>query len=179
MTDPARLEDDPRWPALAARGGMIALPFPAPDGWPHGPIATGEKALEVGEDRLSAAYCTLSRHRFLRAALLLPITGARTVFGFETWASVSEESWNAFLAARAGGEPFRGSFAWLANALPGFDVTETVPCNLVPGPPGQMPRLQPQPGNPLHDAQRAGVAPDRLAAIFDAAGKDLEALLGN
>lgn len=177
MTEAAPLETDPRWQTLAQRGGLISLPFHAPDGWPHGAIPTGQKALEVGDDRLSPTYCAFSGHRFLRAVLLLPIAGARTVFGFETWGSVSEENWNAFLAARAGGEAFPGCFAWVANALPGFDVSETVPCNLVPGPPGQMPRLQPHPGNPLHDAQRSSITPSQLAEIYAAAGADFEALL--
>ncbi len=181
MTGGTALADDPRWHRLAARGGLVTLPIAAPDSWPHGAIAPGQKAVEAGDDRLSPAYCTLSGHRFLRARLLLPIAGARTVFGFETWASVSEESFQSFLAARAGGEPFAGCFAWLANALPGFDSAEPVPCNLVPGPPGQLPRLQPHPGVSLHAAQRDGLTPDRLAEIYAAAGAaaDLAALLGD
>jgi hypothetical protein len=177
MTDAAPLDQDPRWQALMARGGLVSLPFDAPDGWPHGPIPQGDKALEQGDDRLTPGYCTLSGHRFLRAHLLVPITGARTVLAFEAWASVSEETWKAFLGARAGGEAFAGGFAWLANALPGFASTEPVPCNLVPGPPGRLPRLQPQPGTALHKAQSDGLSADRLAAIYAAAGKDIAALL--
>jgi len=126
MTETA-LQDDPRWLKLAARGGLITLPFDAPDGWPHGSLPKGEKALEVGDDRLSPAYCTMQGHRFLRALLLLPITGARTALGYETWASVSEESWQGWLAARADGRPFAGCFAWAANALPGFESADPGP----------------------------------------------------
>lgn len=171
--------DDPRWPALLARGGLIVLPLAAPDGWPHGPLPQGEKALEAGEDRLTPAYCTLKGHRFLRAQLLLPITGARTVFAFEAWGSVSEENWQAWLGARADGKPFPGCFAWLANALPGFEAEEPVPCNLVAGSPGQLPRLQPQPGNALHRAQGEGIPVDRLAAIYAEAGVAIETLFAS
>lgn len=171
------LHNDPRWQKLAARGGLITLPFDAPDGWPHGPLPKGERALEVGDDRLSPAYCTMQGHRFMRALLLLPITEARTAFGFETWASVSEESWQGWLSARAGGKPFAGCFAWAANALPGFASGEPVACNLMPGPAGELPRLQPQPGSALHEAQRDGISPARLAEIHAAAGADFAALL--
>ena len=175
MTD-TPLAQDPRFQALMARGGLITLPIAAPDGWAHGPLPKGDKALEVGEDRISPTYCTLGGHRFLRGLLLLPIQGARTVFAFDCWGSVSEESWQAFLAARAGGEAFAGSFAWLANALPGFDSPEPVPCNLTAGPPGQPPRLQPQPGNALHRAQSEGIGTDRLSQIYAVAGEDFTAL---
>lgn len=172
------LERDPRWQKLIARGGMITLPLTAPDGWPHGPIPPGQKALEVGEDRLSRAYCSLDGHRFLRALVLLPITGGRTVFGFETWGSVSEESWQGWLAARARGEAFAGCFAWLANDLPGLDTgTDPLACNLVPGPPGQLPRLVPKPGSPLATAQQTGIGSAELAELYRAAGQDLGAVL--
>lgn len=178
MTDATTpLDEDPRWQALMARGGVIALPFDTPEGWPHGPLPSGQKSLEAGDDRLSATYCTLDGHRFVRALLLLPIREARTVFAFECWGSVSEESYQAWLAARAGGEAFPGAFAWLANHLPGFDRAEPVPCNLVAGPPGQPPRLQPQPGTALHLAQSEGLSSARLADIYAAAGLDITALL--
>jgi hypothetical protein len=177
MTEAPPLVHDPRWQALMARGGLVTLPLGAPDGWPHGPIPEGEKARETGADRLTPRYCTLDGHRFLRVLLLLPIRGARTVFAFDCWGSVSEESLQAFLGARAGGEAFRGSFAWLANALPGFALAEPVPCTLAPGPPGQAPRLQPHPGTALHQAQSEGLTIERLAEIHAAAGADFAALI--
>ncbi|OIP87486.1 MAG: hypothetical protein AUK37_01335 [Rhodobacterales bacterium CG2_30_65_12] len=170
---------DPRWQKLMARGGLIALALPYPDGWPHGALAPGDKALDVGDDRLSPLYCTLQGHRFLRAQLLLPIIGARTVFAFACWGSVSQESWLAWLSARADDTPFPGAFAWLANALPGFTAAEPVPCNLVSGPPGQPPRLQPQPGTALHRVQNAGIDARRLTAIYADAGEDITALLAD
>lgn len=179
MTDALALDDDPRWQRLMARGGMLTLPLDAPDGWPHGPIPDGEKARDVGADRLTPGYCTLDGHRFVRALLLLPIRGARTVFAFDCWGSVSEESWLQLLGAKAGGEAFRGSFAWLANALPGFATAEPVPCNLAPGPPGQKPRLQPQPGTALHVVQTEGLTTERLTEIHAAAGADLAALIAD
>lgn len=176
MSAPA-LEDDPRWQALMARGGLITLPCAMPDAWPHGALPAGDKALEVGDDRLTPAYCTLQGYRFLRAQLLLPITAARTVFGFEAWGSVSEDSWTAWIEARGGGEPFAGCFAWLANELPGFDGTGPVPCNLTAGPPGALPRLHPQPGTRLAEARAAGLDAATLEAIYAAAGYDRAAML--
>lgn len=175
----ARPTDDPRWQKLMARGGVITVPFAAPDVWPHGPIPAGEKTLERGEDSLSASYCTVQGHRFVRALLLLPIREARTVFGFETWASVSEESWRDWLAARAGGEAFGGCFAWLANALPGVETGDApVPCNLEAGPPGQLPRLQPRPDTTPGKLQTTGLDAQALMAITTADGRSIEDLLG-
>lgn len=154
---------------VLARGGIFSVPFPAPDAWPHGPLPNGEKELVVGADRLSAGYCTCEGHRFLRAHLLLPIIDARTVLGFETWASVSEESWQAWLAVRAQGGESSGAFAWLANRLPGFDDPAPVPCNLIAGPPGALPRLQPHPGRILAEAQSGGISHDRFREICIAA----------
>lgn len=171
------IDEDPRWQRLMARGGLITLGFDAPDAWPHGPLGKDEKSRDVGEDRLSPAYCSVDGHRFLRAQLLLPIREARTVFAFDTWGSVSEDSYQAFLAARAGGETFAGAFAWLANHLPGFEGAEPVPCNLVAGAPGKPPRLQPQPGTSLYLAQSEGITAARLAEVYAAAGKDITALL--
>ncbi|HHS94749.1 MAG TPA: DUF2199 domain-containing protein [Rhodobacterales bacterium] len=169
--------DDPRWQRLLARGGAITVAFATPDGWPHGPLPAGQKTLDVGEDRLTASYCTLQGHRFLRAVLYLPIKGARTVFGYETWASVSPESYAAFLDARAGGEAFPGCFAWAANALPGFDLDAPLACNLLPGAPGKPAQLQPQGDSALAKAQASGISPDKLADIYAAAGQDISALL--
>lgn len=177
MADTTPLNEDPRWQKLMARGGLISFAIDAPDCWPHGPLAPGRKALEVGDDRLTQAYCTLEGHRFLRAHLLLPIRGARTVFGFETWGSLSEDSWQAWLAARAEGERFPGAFAWLANALPGFEADMPVPCNLVAGPAGALPRLQPQPGSAPATAQADGVTAAWLADTYARAGRDLGTLL--
>lgn len=168
------LDDDPRWQKLMARGGLISVGFDAPDAWPHGALASGEKALELGDDRLTPAYCTIEGHRFIRAHLLLPIIDARTVLGFETWASVSEENWQSWLAARAQGETFAGGFAWLANQLPGFEQSEPVPCNLTPGPPGALPQLQPHPGNLLARAQAEGITQDMFRTISLAAHIPLE-----
>ena len=175
MTDPALpLDEDPRFQRLMARGGIVALPLAAPDAWPHGDLPTGEKQLAVGDDRLSATYCTLQGHRFLRAHLLLPIKGARTVLGFEAWGSVSEDSWQAWLAARARAARFAGAFAWLANALPGLESGEPVACNLVAGSPGGLPRLQPQPGTALARRQEDGLSTAELIAVAAAAGREID-----
>ena len=171
--------EDPRFPQLLARGGMITLPFDAPDAWPHGALPDGQKELAVGDDRLSANYCTLEGHRFLRAHLLVPIQGARTVLGYEAWGSLSEDSWQAWLAARAGGEAFPGAFAWLANLLPGFEYPAPVPCNLTAGPPGALPRLQPQPGSVLAEAQAAGIDTVALRANTTAAGREIDSVLAD
>ncbi len=179
MTGSATRDADPRVQRLLARGGMIALPLAAPDAWPHPALGAGEKELVAGADSLSANYCTLQGHRFLRAHLPLPIKGARTVFAFAAWGSVSEDSWQAWLAARVGGPPFAGAFAWLANALPGFDTEAPVPCNLLAGPSGGLPRLHPQPGSALARRQAEGIDTAELVAIYAAAGADFDALLAD
>ncbi len=177
MTEASPPDEDQRFQRQMQRGGMITLPRAAPDAWPHGPLPAGEKERVIGADSLTANYCTFQGHRFLRVHLLLPIKGARTVFGFEAWGSVSEVSWQGWLAARARGEDYRGGFAWLANQLPGFETGEPVPCNLTAGPPGALPRLQPQPGNALARAQAEGIDFDEVRAIYAAAGVALDTIL--
>jgi len=100
------------------------------------------------------------------------------VLALETWASVSDESWAAFLGARASGKPFEGTFAWSANALPGFEA-DPAPCNLVPGPPGHAPRLQPHAGHPLHAAQAKAIGQDKLAKILAASVQTAETRFGD
>ena len=165
------LSDDPRWQAIATRDLLAGLGFDAPDAWPHGPRPAGQKALAVADDSLSERYCTLAGHRFLRARLGLPIRGAREVLTLETWASVSEATWTAVLAARTAGAEFEGGFTWLSNVLPGL-APEPVGCNLLPGRPGEPPRLFAQEG-PLHQAQQTGLALDALVALLGALGRSL------
>lgn len=170
------LAEDPRWQKLIGLGGLDPIAFDAPDAWPHGPRGTA-KALDIGEDNLTAAYCTLAGHHFLRTQLILPIRGATQVFTFEAWGSVSEDTRKAVIGARTGGVPFEGAFAWLANALPGFAADEPVGCNLLPGRPGQLPRLFAQKG-PLNEAQQSGIEFERLLAILSETGSDLPSKLG-
>ena len=77
---------------------MSTLPLDAPDARPNRERPKREKERTVGDDRLSATYCTLPGHRFLRAHLLVPMQSARTVLGFEAWGWLSEDSWQAWLA---------------------------------------------------------------------------------
>lgn len=166
------LADDPRWQAMLRAGALAPVVFPAPDAWPHGPRPSGEKSLTIGDDSLSERYCTLAGHRFVCAALTLPIKGAREGLGVQAWGSVSEATWAALIAARTGGTPFEGGFAWLANALPGFGA-EPIGMNLLPGRPGALPRLFAQSG-PLQAAQQTGLDLDALAALLAAVGRDIQ-----
>lgn len=149
--------EHPDWARFVGTDLLDDVVFDHPDPWPHESLAgSGVKSLSIGEDTLSAAYCTLAGHRFLRADLLIPIAGTPAALGYSCWGSVSEDTYSAYLAARAGGPGFEGGFAWCANTLPGLESDEPTPCNLRSGAPGRPPQLFAQSG-PVFEAQTKGV----------------------
>ncbi|MXQ07730.1 DUF2199 domain-containing protein [Alphaproteobacteria bacterium GH1-50] len=180
------LNDDPRWrrfndtsrpcPCCGRRfDGVFDIGYDHPDPWPHGNrSASGEDVLQVGEDGLTADYCSWGQHRFIRAVLPLPIRGSDKVFAFGPWGSVNPANYDRYIEASLGGAPFEGSFAWLMNKLPGFEFDDWLPCNLVPGAAGQRPVLEVHDGS--HDLarlQEEGITFDQLLDIYAAAGQDI------
>lgn len=175
------LAQDPRWRRFTdagyacaccgqSFGGPMDIGFGNPAPWPHG-LRGDRDELRVGTDQLTADACRLGDSRFVRAVLILPVIGTNATFAYGPWASVHPDSFEAALT----GNGFEGCFAWLANRLPGWDTEHPLPCNLLPGPAGDRPRLEIHAscGHPLAQAQRDGITFDRLLDIYAAAGHDL------
>ena len=176
------LNDDPRWrrfndstrpcPCCGRTfNGVFDIGYDHPDPWPHGNRAeTGNEFIGQGEDLLSADLCQLEQYRFIRCILPLPIIGTDQRFAFGPWGSVNPKNFDRYNT-----DPeFEGCFSWLSNLLPGFDFTEPLPCNLIPGEPGQRPVLEVHDGS--HDIarlQEEGITFDQLLDIYAAAGQDI------
>lgn len=180
------LADDPLWQrfnnadmpcACCGRRfeGVFDIGFDHPDPWTHGNRQdSGQDVMEHGEDRLTADFCSIGPHRFIRAVLRLPIIGADQDFAFGTWASVNPANYETYLGFTSQTAQFEGCFAWAMNRLPGFVMEDWLPCNLMPGRPGERPYLEVHDGaHELAALQESGISFDRLLDIYAASGQDL------
>ena len=71
-------------------------------------------------------------------------------------------------------DTFEGCFAWLMNALPGFDFDDWLPCNLLVGDPEARPYLEIHDGaHDLARLQEDGITFDQLLDVYAAAGQDI------
>lgn len=154
--------------------GIFDIGFDHPDCWLHGALRdSGQDELQVGEDKLGTDLCRFQEHRFIRGVIQLPVRGSDESFGYGVWASVKPENFYRYIDDATGEDPgFDGCFAWLMNALPGFDFTEPVACDLRPGGDGMRPTLHAQDG-PLAAAQETGISFDDLLDIYAATGNDI------
>lgn len=176
------LASDPRWrrfndssrpcPCCGRTfNGVFDIGYDHPDPWPHGNRAeSGEDVLRVGEDSLGTDLCEWGKYRFIRCVLPIPIIGSEKSFAFGPWASVNPVNFKRYIE-----DPeFEGCFAWLTNLLPGMDFTEPLPCNLIPGEPGERPLLEVHDGaHEIAELQEVGISFDRLLDIYAAAGQDI------
>jgi hypothetical protein len=182
------LQQDPRWQRFndSSRpcpccgktfSGVFDIGYDHPDPWPHGNrSSSGQDVLAVGTDTLSADLCRLGEYRFIRCVLPIPIIGADQTFAYGPWGSVNPANFDRYVRADLEGKPesFEGCFAWLMNSLPGFDIKEPLPCNLVPGAAGERPVLEVHDGaHELAELQETGIDFDRLLDIYAAAGQDI------
>ena len=182
------LESDPRWQRFNNNdrpcpccgrifNGVFDIGYDHPDPWPHGNRAqSGEDILAVGNDKLGTDLCEFGEYRFVRCILPLPIVGTDQRFAFGPWGSVHPENFDRYVAnsADTDGTLFEGCFAWLMNTLPGIGNSEPLPCNLIPGAPGERPILEVHDGaHELAELQETGITFDQLLDIYAAAGQDL------
>ena len=182
------LDDDPRWQRFNDRAytcpccdrsfdGVFDIGFDHPAPWPHGNRKdAGLDIMEVGGDSLSQDICKMSEHRFLRAVLKLPIIGTDQVFAFGPWASVAPHNFDTYIRheATASLGRFEGCFAWMMNFLPGFEITDWLPCNLLIDDPEERPYLEVHDdSHELAQLQEDGITFDKLLDIYAAAGQDI------
>lgn len=182
------LLEDPRWQrfndgnyACSCCGksfsGVFDIGFDHPDPWPHGNRqSTGQDILQVGEDVLGPDLCQIGEHRFIRCVLMLPLKGGDQKFAYGAWASVNPDNYGRYVQHDWDGTlgNFEGCFAWLMNRLPGFEMQDWLPCDLLVEDPAERPRLY------VHDdahriaaLQEEGITFDQLLDIYAAAGQDI------
>ncbi|MGH1369302.1 MAG: DUF2199 domain-containing protein [Maritimibacter sp.] len=167
LADTSSRVDSPDWARFVGTDLLDDVVFDHPDPWPHAPLSgSGQKSITNGNDTLSGAYCTVQGHRFLRADLLVPVRGTPAALCYSCWGSISDETYQAVLAARTGGPAFEGGFAWAANTLPGLETEAPTPCNLRAGAAGRPPQLFAQSGA-IFDAQTEGVDFETLTRMTE------------
>ena len=171
------LSTDPRWQRLNDMQGVFDIGYDHPDPWPHGNRQdSGQDVLSVGTDTLSAELCRWGEHRFIRCVLRLPIIGTDQSFAFGPWGGVNSANFDRYLQAELAGtlDSFEGCFAWMMNRLPGFEMEDWLPCNLVIEDAGERPVLEVHDGaHALARLQEDGITLDQLLDIYAAAGQDI------
>ena len=158
--------------------GVFDIGFDHPQPWPHG-NRVGKRAGR--SDRLAPTRCPPisavgAKYRFIRCVLHLPIQDSDQSFAFGPWSSVNKENFDRYVAAELEGtlDQFEGCFAWLMNALPGFEFDDWLPCNLLIDDPTQRPYLEVHDGShALAELQESGITFDQLLDIYAAAGQDI------
>ncbi len=179
------LNEDPRWRRFNDSSrpcpccgrtfdGVFDIGFDHPAPWPHGNRSeAGADVLEVDDDSLGTDLCRWGKYRFIRAVLMLPIKGTDKVFAYGPWGSVNPANFDRYVAATDSGDAFDGCFAWLMNRLPGVEMDDWLPCDLIVEDPAERPRLYVHDGHPLADWQEGGISFDQLLDIYAAAGQDI------
>lgn len=148
-----------------------------PDPWPHGNRSdSGKDVLYNGTDTLSADLCRWGTHRFIRCVLRLPVIGTDQVFAFGPWGGVNPDNFDRYVQAELTGTlgGFEGCFAWLMNRLPGFEMDDWLPCNLVIEDPAERPVLEVHDGaHELARLQEEGMTFEQLQHIYASAGRPM------
>ncbi len=182
------LNSDPRWrrfndsnrpcPCCGKEfNGVFDIAFDHPGPWPHGNRRdSGKETLKVGDDWLGTDLCRWENFRFIRCILEFPIIGTDQRFAFGPWGSVNTPNFDRYTISDSDPSAplFEGCFAWMTNDLPGFEIPDALPCNLIPGDHGLRPKLEVHDGaHEIAELQEAGITFDRLLDIYAAAGQDI------
>ncbi|MCW8843680.1 MAG: DUF2199 domain-containing protein, partial [Rhodobacteraceae bacterium] len=170
-----RLHDEARsCPCCGRRfSGLIDFAYAHPDAWPHAEPTPDTPVIAVGADRLSPDLCRLGEDRCLCALLSLPVRGSDEAVHFALWVAVAPETFYAYLeAATDDRAAFHGGQGWLMNDLPGYASEDPIACTLIPGGPGERPRIAVSDG-PLATLSAEGIGFDALLDLYAALGDDI------
>jgi hypothetical protein len=120
--------------------GSPSIGYRMPD--PYASLSEEQKAT-MGE--LSSDFCTITHEdrtdRFIRAVLEVPIHGIEEPFLWGIWVSLSEKSFDRYVATYD--EPVKGDgfFGWVCNAIPDYPYDESRPADVVVQLGGQRPKV--------------------------------------
>lgn len=187
-------------------GGLFDIAFDHPDPWPHGALRdTGQAVLTVGADSLGTDLCEVEGQGYVRGSLPLALDGTDQVFSFGVWVSLHRDNFRTYaasfvpqkqrsdtgalgwlcrtladrLAPKRPASPLPDCFGWLSNYLPGVDVLEFLPCDVVFQGDHTRPTIWVhEEAHPLAAMQRQGISFDTLLDIYAKSGTDLRPHLG-
>jgi len=136
----------------------MALGFACPAGWEELDEATSKESV------LDSDFCVIARpsgdiERYICGLLRFPVPETVAEFQWIVWLSVSEQSWQAYLAGFGiGNYPEPGCFAYLMHQIPDFEGSLGLPANVWFQPDGLRPLVELQEGDhALVEAQKDGI----------------------
>lgn len=155
----------------APHSGMFDLAAAAPDHWVKDCIYEPNSALRLDDDFLSEDFCVLGgRDFFVRCVLEIPVVGINQRFGFSCWSTLSRQNFQNYVGHFDDGHyPDAGPWSsWLSNYFYLYVADEPTACWMKP----RNDRLRPtlhvhDPHHPLAIAQKKGIKPDEVLAIYD------------
>lgn len=160
--------------------GVLDVGYDHPDAWSHVSYRRNGGTVRVGQDVLTADFCSIGEKFYLRGLLALPIRDTDASFAFGPWARVPPETFRDYHAAfGTEAESRLGSRSgWLANDLPCFPgcTDDEVTIRFVGG--TDRPQFVLNGPSELEHAQANGISFDRLLDIYAAMGHDLRPHLG-
>jgi hypothetical protein len=160
--------------------GVLDVGYDHPDAWRHVSYRKNGGTVMVGQDVLTADFCSIGDQFHLRGLLSLPVRNTDARFAFGPWARVSAETFRAYHAAFGTEEETRlGHHSGvLANELPGFPNSANLQLSIhFVGGTGRPQFVLPTP-SALENAQSQGLSFDLLLDIYAATGHDLRPHLG-
>ena len=107
-------------------------------------------------------------HYFIRTTLDVPILGIEEPFCWGVWVSVSQKSFEEYVAGAERTEPRGGYFGWLCNYLPYYSSTYALAMNVLPRSDGLRAELVPHESE--HELVRdyhAGITPEKAQRIAE------------
>jgi hypothetical protein len=178
---------DPRWKALLSTGvrcascatihrGLADLGMDHPDYWTHPGAPESNAQVTRGTDVLTADFCILKGHFFVRTVLPIPLIGTEQTFAYGVWSSLAEKNFWKYVETFDSGEQdgLGPWFGWFAHNLKGYPDTRDLKCHVHPVSGRMRPRLELEPtDHPLSVESREGIGFDRLLDIFALNGHDL------
>ena len=160
--------------------GVLDVGYDHPDAWPHVSYRKNGGTVMVGQDVLTADFCSIGDARYLRGLLSLPICGTDASFAFGPWARVPSDTFGAYHSAFGTEKETHLGIrsGWLANELPGFPTSTDLQLSIhfVGG--SDRPQFVMATPSALEDAQSQGISFDQLLDIYATFGHDLRPHLG-
>jgi hypothetical protein len=161
--------------------GVLDVGYDHPDAWSHVSYRKNGGTVMVGQDVLTADFCSIGDTFFLRGLLSLPIRGTDANFAFGPWARVPPDTFRAYHAAFGTANEAALGFRQgdLANALPGFPdgAGTALRIRFLGG--SDRPQFAPDATSALGQAQTGGISFDSLLDIYATFGHDLRPHLGD